>query len=371
MVFLLIKGNESRGSRLANARSSMAGGCPERSAVLRFTFVAIFATSMMLISLCVVFADEGAEEPGKVEFSGILEGEFGYTMAEGDDESGFALATVELSADVSLAPNVDGHLLFLYEQGENDDNIAVDEGTIDLKIPGVLPVELSLSLGRMYVPFGEFDSHFVADPFTLEIGETGQVALRLSASHEIVEASAAFYNEEVGVEGGNNTQIGDIAARIVASAPEGALGKDMNLSLGGSFITNMAGTDGLTDMIVDGEVSERGMGLGGFISLGAMGAFLEGEVVLALSDIEMPDGGTLKPGALNIELGYSLPGMPVEIAIKFEQLSEDGDNFTSRFGGVVSLGLFDETASLALEFLRTDDGDTAENSIVGQLAAGF
>ena len=328
---------------------------------MRFTFISIVAVLIVVIPCCMAFAGESA----KVEFSGALEGEFGYVMAEDDDESDFALATVELGADVSLSPNVDGHILFLYEQGENEDNIAVDEGTIDLELPATLPVGLSLSLGRVYVPFGEFNSHFVADPFTLDIGETGQIALQISASHEIVEASAAFYNEEVD----DSSQIGDMAARVAASAPEGALGEDIGLSLGASFITNMAGTDGLTDMI-SGEVSERVMGLGSFISLSAMGAFLEAEVVMALGDIEAPGGGTLKPRAFNVELGYSLPDTPVEIAGKFERLSEDGDNSTNRFGGVVSIGLFDETASLALEFLRTDDG-AAENSIVGQLAVEF
>jgi len=338
---------------------------------LQSIFTIVVVTLMLLILVPVVSGDEEGEEAGKVEFSGLLEEEFGYVMAEDDDESDFALAKVELGADISLGQNVDGHVLFLYEQGENDDNIVVDEGTIDLKLPVPLPAKLSLSLGRVYVPFGEFNSHFVADPFTLEIGETNQVALQLSAFHEMVEASAALYNEEVDIEDSNNTQIADIAARIAASVPEGSLGSDMTVLLGASLITNMAGTDGLTDMMGGGEVSQRAMGLGGFISLSAMGVFLEGEVVLALGDIESPDGETLKPRAFNAELGYSLTGMPVEVAGKFEQLSEDGDNSTDRFGGVVSLALFDETASFALEFLRTDDGDAAENSIVGQLAVEF
>jgi len=333
---------------------------------MQSVFMGMVVALMTLTSFCLAFADEAEGESAKVEFSGALEVEFGYVMAEDDDASDFALSTVELSADVSLMSNVNGHILFLYEQGGNDDNIAVDEGTIDLKLPVTLPVGLSLSLGRMYVPFGQFNSHFVADPFTLDIGETGQIALQISASHEMVEASAAVYNEEVD----DSSQIGDMAARVAVSAPEGALGEDIGLSLGASFITNMAGTDGLTDMI-GGEVSETAMGLGGFISINAMEVFLEGEIVMALSDIEIPDGETLKPRAFNVELGYSLPNTPIEIAGRFEQLSEDGDNSTNRFGGVVSIGLFDETASLALEFLRTDDGDTAENSIVGQLAVEF
>lgn len=325
----------------------------------------------MLMSFCVAFADEAEEESGKLEFSGTLEGEFGYIVAEEEDESDFALAKVELGADVTLSPNVHGHVLLLYEQGENDDNIAVEEGTIGLKIPVTLPVELLLSLGRMYVPFGQFNSHFVTDPFTLEIGEINQVALQILLSHKTVEGSAAIYNEEVNVEGSNNAQIGDMAARIAVSLPEGTLGEDVDLSLGGSFITNIAGTDGLADMIGGDQVSERTMGLGSFVSLSAMGAFLEGELVMAIGDIEVPGGKKLKTRALNVELGYSLPDLPVEVAGKFEQLSEDSDNNTNRFGGVVSIGLFGEAASLALEFLRTDDGETAASSIVSQLTIEF
>ena len=316
-------------------------------------------------------AEARKERYGGIELSGLLENEFGYVIIEGENESDFTLATVELGADVCLGPNVEGHVLFLYEQGENDDNIAVDESTIGFKLPNFLPVELSLSLGRMYVPFGEFNSHFITDPFTLDVGETNEIAFQLSAVHEIVEIAAALYNDAVSVESGNNTQITDIAARIAASASEGALGENVSLLLGVSFITNIVGSDGFCDMIGNNEVSERAPGMGGFISVSAIGAFLESEFTLALSDTELPDSKMLKPRAFNVELGYSFPKLPVQIAGKFERLSENGDNSINRFGGVVTIGLFDEAASLALEFLRTDDDNATEHSITGQLSAEF
>lgn len=102
-----------------------------------------------------------------------------------------------------------------------------------------------------------------------------------------------------------------------------------------------------------------------------MGIYLDGEIVTALSDIESSAGGNFKPRGLNIELGYALPNMPIEITGKFEQFSEDGNNSTNRLGAVVSSSLFNETAVLALEFLHTDNGDTTENSIVSQLAIEF
>jgi hypothetical protein len=227
----------------------------------------------------------------------------------------------------------------------------------------------------MHLPFGEFNSHFVADPFTRDIGEIGEVAVLLAASHEIVEISAAAYDEE-------SEELPDVAARIAASAPEGALG-EIGLSLGASFITNIVQTDGLADVTSDIGIHERTMGLGGFFSLSAMGVFLEGEVITALGDIEVNPGPhwnmavkptRIKPRALNLEMGYCFPSTPVEIAGRFEQLLEGYDHTSAyRFGGVLSLGLFGESASLALEFLflLTDDDSVNGASIAGQLAVEF
>ena len=116
----------------------------------------------------------------------------------------------------------------------------------------------------------------------------------------------------------------------------------------------------------------RFLACGGFISLSALGASLETEFIQVVDNIQIPDGdGILKPRAFNAELGYSLPDMPVSIAARFEQFSENGHNHTRRFGGVASLSLFGGASSLTLEFLRTDDGDITEDSIVTQLAVEF
>ncbi|MFC1715139.1 LbtU family siderophore porin [Candidatus Poribacteria bacterium] len=311
--------------------------------------------------------EEGAF--GGIEFSGALESEFCHVAGNGDSGNDFVLSTVELGAAVPLGQSVSGSVVFLYEQGENDDNIAVDEGLINLSVPVVPATDLALSLGLMCVPFGEFSSHFLADPYTVDIGETSQLALQLSASHKMLNASAAIYNEEVEIEGSSNARIGDMAFRVAASMPEGVLGDGGSLMVGTSFITNMAGTDGLGD---NGSVLARAKGLGSFISFSVMGAFLEGEFIQALDDMQPSNGDSAsKPHAFNMELGYSFSNIPVEVAGRYERLSENEDDSTNRFGGVVSLGLFRETTSLALEFLHTESGHGDENSIVSQLALEF
>lgn len=330
---------------------------------MRFV-LAVFTAILLIISAFSAYAEN--EENSGIKFSGILEEEFGYNLIEDDKNSDFALATAQLGAEANLGENVSGSLILLYEQGENDNNIAVDEGVISLGLPLQLPVELSLSLGLMAIPFGEFNSHFVTDPYTLEIGETKQVGLLASANYQdIIDFSFIVYNEEID-NGEGDDHANDIASRLAFSLPEGALG----LSLGASFINNIAGTDGLTDMIGD-NFSEKAKGLAGFASLSFMEAFLEFEYIAALEDIKLNNGNSIKPNTFNIELGYSIPNTPVDIAGKFERYSENDDDSVDRFGGVVSFDLFKGLASFALEYLRTNVEDAPENSITGQLAISF
>lgn len=313
-------------------------------------------------------AIEEKDDFGGVDFSGKMEGEFGHVAADGDSENDFTLAKVELGADVSLNSRVSGSFLFQYQQG---DDVTVDEGAINFGIPVSPSLDGEVSFGILFVPFGEFNSHFIANPYTKDIGETKQAGLRFSASNSIISGSVVFYNEEIDVVGGSNSQIGDMAAGLVASTPEGALGSDASLSAGISFIRNVAGTDGINDMIGDGAVQERTAGLGGFASFSAKGAFLEAEFVRTMNDIQIEDGGAIKPIAFNLEAGLSLPNMPVKIAGKYEQFAENGEDYINRYGGVMAIGLFGGVSSLAVEFLHTVDGDNTENCVVSQLAVEF
>jgi hypothetical protein len=148
-------------------------------------------------------------------------------------------------------------------------------------------------------------------------------------------------------------------------------GNNVDLSLGISFITNMIGAKGLTDIIGNNNVLNKTMGFGSFASLNMNGIFLEFDSIMALKEIKLQDGSKLKPQAFNVELGYSPPDMPVQIAGKFERLSEEKNNFANRFGGVITFDLFNGASSLALEYLRTDEENNPQNSIVTQLAIRF
>lgn len=341
----------------------------------------------LLILLCgaiflisIAHAAEDEERTSLIQFNGLIESEAGIAIIQGDEtttESDFALATVELGADAQLSDNVEAHLLLLYEEGENDDNIAVDEGNIALK--NIYGTPLSITFGRLYVPFGEFNSHFVSDPFTLEIAETGKTALQLGAEHEFLAVSLAFFKSGVVAEGEENNNLNNISARIAVTPTEEMVGEGISLSVGASFIKNLADTDGIGDVIgFDADkLDDIPLGLGAFTSVGLSGAFLEGEFITALGDFsgKTATGAIFesKPWALNAEIGYALENLPIpiEVAAKFERLHQGEDANVNRFGGVISAGLFAETASIAAEFLRADAGDESENTLTFQLSAEF
>jgi len=337
---------------------------------ITFLVTTILVTTIMMFSfLAIAIADEQKEESSKLEFSGIMESNFSYITNESEDESDLYLNKMELSADASLNPRVNGHLLFAYEHGENE-SITLDEGSVDLKFP-VKPLEFSLSLGRVVVPFGVFNTHFATEPFTLEMGEIKHNAISISLSHSIIEASVALYNSETKVDGEDTSHIKDFSAMIKGSTPENFLAGKASISLGVSFIRDVTGLESISDMLGESTVAKKVAGVNGFASLNVMGVFLEGELIQTLDDLEASEGKELKPSSFNIELGYRLPDLPIELAGKFEQLSKREGNSTKRFGGVISTGFAHDKASLKLEILRIDDGEAAQNAITTQLAINF
>ena len=69
----------------------------------------------------------------KVALGGVIEVEAGSVSDDlNGDGSGIELATVEVGLDAKIAESVEGHLIFLYEEGEE---FTVDEGTVTLTAP--------------------------------------------------------------------------------------------------------------------------------------------------------------------------------------------------------------------------------------------
>ncbi len=317
----------------------------------------------------------------RIQISGVIEVEANYqTVDDNDpatddeDSSNVDLATVELAIDARIIDHVDGHVLFKYE----DDDVFVDEGFITLTGSEAFPAYLIA--GRQYVPFGNYDSHFVTDPNTLVLGETNEGALVLGyrIGGDLVDIAVGAFNSKIG-EAGDDDMIDGYVASVSAQPLEG-------LTLGVSYISDLTSSDSfsetVTDRDSDGEVDpveEMVAGWSAFVTFEFLDRFrLIGEYTAALDEFvagEIYDNTeTLarEPSAWNVEFGAMVIDA-LELAVRYGG-SDDGGEFLpeTQYGGVVNWGFFDNT-NLALEYMHDEyenDGNEVD-TITAQLAVEF
>jgi len=316
-----------------------------------------------------------------LRFHGLLELEGNWEKPEGGDEtSDLTLATAQVQLAVEINENIGGHVVFLYEEVEGeDDTVEVDEALIHLTHPfDVAGGRIGIYGGKMYVPFGMFNSHFVSDPLTLELGETNDTALYFDYLWgDLVEFKTGFFNGEVDTLGDNNS-IDSFVAAVEVTPAEG-------LSFGISYLSDLAESDG---ELVSGDLpddSYRSSVAGGAAYLSASYGILtfEAEYLTALKDfdralveanlaLDEPSGlSGRRPRAWNLELALA-PAEGWEVAVKAEQARDFMDD-VRRHGIVVAHGIFRNT-SLALEYLHSDgkgEGNDPTHTTTAQLAFSF
>ena len=308
-------------------------------------------------------------DDGFLDISGVIEAEFGYESTDDEDVSDLVLATVELWIDVDIVDHVTGHILLLYEEDDTEP-MDMDEGFITLDGGDVFP--MFLSVGKMYVPFGNFGSYFVSDPLTLELGEINQSAALVGFVGETFEISAAVFNGDID-ESGEEDRVGSFAVNAVFSAPEN---ENVGFAAGVSWISNIGDTDGLEGE-TPGEISNHVAGFGGFVSLSFMDTFfIEGEYLGAMDDFEpgelsFDDGESLSPQTWNLELAYAATDA-LELAVKYEGGNDLGDFLPEdQYGAVVAWGLYAQTC-LSLEYMHGEfAGGSDVDRFTLQLAVEF
>jgi hypothetical protein len=317
----------------------------------------------------------------KITLSGLIEAEAYYedydydNPAEDDgDSSDITLATVELGVDVDITKHVKGHVLFLWEEDDTEP-VDVDEGFITLDGADMVP--LYLNVGKLYVPFGNFESHFISDPLTLELGETRESALTVGYVNEWMEVSVSAFNGDID-ETGEDNHIESYVANASFSVPEEVI-SNFGIRAGVSYISNIADSDSLQDEIIPpAGIKDYVGGFNAFLSLSFMDKFfIECEYLGALDEFEPGelsfDGGKeFQPETWNFEFAYAATDR-LEIAVKYEGGDDLGANFLpeDQYGASVTYGLFENT-SLALEYLHGEfENDDERDLFTTQLAIEF
>ena len=291
-----------------------------------------------------------------------------YNSHEGKDTntSDLSLATVEIGFDVDITKHVKGSLLFLYEEGETD-AMDVDEGIITIDGADVVP--LYVDFGKMYLPFGRFESHFIRDPLTLELGETNESAVVAGFRNDLLELSVGAFNGDI-----DDDRIDNYVASACFTLPETTV-PDLNLTAGISWISNIADTNGLQEVIEDEGVAIKNHsdGFNTFLLVSFLDRFcFNAEYVGAMENIEIVgEDESLKPEAWALELACDVNDS-LNLAVCYEG-SDDCDDVLPRkqFGGVASYELFKHT-SVAFEYLYgTFENNDKRHLLTTMLAIEF
>ena len=315
----------------------------------------------------------------RISFGGTIETEVGCAMEDvNDDEtstSGFTLTTVALEIGVDIVKHVSGHIVFLYEQGEADEAVRVDEGFIALNGEDFIP--LYLNAGKLCVPFGNYATNMLSDPLTLQMGETQQTALLVGFTNRWIDAGVAVFNGDVNDSREQNDHLDSFVFKISATFPENVV-SGFGLSGGLSYISSMSDTNRLEEVFDDAGISlaqNHVAGIGGWTSVALMDMFfLEAEYLTALEAFDADELGLGEDrlfGAWNLELAYA----PIEKLILAARYGRtiDGVGFfpESQIGAAVSYNLFEST-TIGIEYLKIDYSKNAANTqVTARLAIAF
>lgn len=308
---------------------------------------------------------------GGISVGALLEVEAFAGSESGDDLSDISLATFELGIEAALNDWISARALLLWEEGDTEP-IDLDEGVITFG--GTDDILWSLEMGKLYMPFGGFHSHFVSDPLTLELGETRESAVIVGYANGIVDLKFGAFNGSLD-EDGDDDQANDMVAAVILTPYEG-------VEIGGYWLSDFGESDGIEEGLleaiagsddVDGIAYGDVSGFGGFFHIELGAAIIEAEYISAVESFDsgLLGEGKLKPQAWNTELAYTVTEV-VELAVKYEGTDDFPDMPEAQYGIAGSYALVENT-TLSLEYLHgTFEGDRKDRDIVtAQVAVEF
>ncbi len=318
-----------------------------------------------------------------LEISGAVEIEMnsGEAYDSAEKSSDIALATVELGFDAKINDRVSAHVLMLHED-DSTESPTIDEGTITITNGPIF-----INAGRMYIPFGNFESNMISDPLTLEIAETQEAAIEFGYEANGFRASVYAFNGEADKNKADNDVVDDFGISIGYSMKAGSV----NLDFGLDYLNNMAETDGLEGAMLIGPTIEEhtaGMALHAILNIGSLAIIAEH--ISAADDFNTLDldfnGAKASPSASNIELAYTMEmgGSEVTIAVAHQSTADIDPASAFTLGlpesrNMISLSTtIADDVGFAVEYTDSDDYETADGGsgesggvLTAQLAVEF
>ena len=344
---------------------------------------------LLVIAPCVAFAAGALDERvtaleerlsdsflGQVDISGVVEVEAGYSSDYDDVKEGDVdLTNLELGLDIAPVDYLTGFILLKWEE-DGGEGVFVDEGGITLG--NLEEGGLALTAGKLYVPFGVYETGLISDPLTLELGETREGAVAVDFSSGGFYASLYVFNSAV-----NDDDEDDTIDAFGASAGYALEAESMGADFSIGYISNMTSSGGFSDALDEAGVDvldeyTAGMTASAVVSAGAF--TLIGEYLTAL-DNDYLVGQDEEPAAWNLELGYGfdLSGHAASLSVAYQGTDEAAflglpeTRLAAAFGYEIIEGV-----GVAFEVAHDEDYDLADggtdesaDTVTCQLALEF
>ncbi|NLG34387.1 MAG: LbtU family siderophore porin [Lentisphaerae bacterium] len=302
---------------------------------------------------------EGMEWAPGVGIGVLVEVEASLEEQDGEEASDVNVATFEVGLEAEPMEGVRGEAALLWEEGEE-----VDIDVAIMELGGTDAVPLVLSAGRMYLPFGAYNSLMVSDPLTLELGETRETAVALSGEWRGFAAWAgAFAGELEDAE--------DVAKGAAALAWSPAAGVTLGVSAlsdlgeGGGYV------DDLNAVLAEGGTYADAAGVSAFVRLELDSLTVAAEYLGAVNDLAWSDAGgetTTKgrPQAWHVDAAWAFAN-DWTAAVRYEGSKEfKTDEMPEHQGGAALFWQVHELATIGVEYLygtfdeeETDDRQVA------------
>ena len=294
-----------------------------------------------------------------VEISGAIEAEAFYSDSDEATESDIDLTTFDLGIDVTLSDSISAFGVMTWDSEE--DSFGLDEGGI---VFGDTEEGLSLTVGRLYVPFGVFETSMVSDPLTLDLAETNEGSAVVGYSANGFSASAYVFNGVDDDAEDDNINSFGIGLGYAFESDSFAVAVDAG------YISNILSAGAFED------IEEADPSAGATLSVVASIAdfTLIGEYVAVLDDdySEVTDN---EPSAFNVELSYAfeVADKGAFVAVGYQGTDEADEIGLSEERYLLGCGVdIIDGLSLSFEYAHDENyDDTEADTVTGLLALEF
>ena len=275
--------------------------------------------------------------------------------------SDITLATAEAFIDARPSEYVMGHLLFLYED-DGTETVSIDEGHAVIGNTEKFP--LFAQAGKYAVPFGNFDTAMSSDPLTLNIGEAKEKAAMVGAEWNGFSVSTYIFNGDT-----QKTAESNHIDQFGFSADYTGNVSGAEFSFGGSYINNIADSDGVTTGLAGASTALAnyvpGVDVHGALTIAEFtirGAYVTATRAFQVGELAF-NGAGADIAAWHTEAAYTTSIMDREVTFAFTvQGTEEALALglaERRIGGAVTVGVL-EHAAVTVEYLHDDDYDTSK-----------